>query len=72
MEDNDNNGNGDGQKHRGHGDKGNNNKGGLDSTAEHLLIAAGAIGKQSPNVHLMKLALTQEKVLLFCFVSLAG
>ncbi|KAI1772417.1 hypothetical protein F4818DRAFT_171758 [Hypoxylon cercidicola] len=56
MDDNDNNNKGnngnnnnnDWWKHRGHGDKNNNNnnnsRGGLDSTAEHLLIAAGAIG----------------------------
>ncbi|XXG96570.1 hypothetical protein Hte_002855 [Hypoxylon texense] len=44
MDDNSNNNNGDGQKHKGHGDKDNNNNRGLDATAEHLLIAAGAIG----------------------------
>ncbi|KAI1384624.1 uncharacterized protein F4822DRAFT_433165 [Hypoxylon trugodes] len=42
MADDDNNDN-DGGKHKYHGDK-DSSRGGLDSTAEHLLIAAGAIG----------------------------
>lgn len=40
-------GSNDGGKHKMHGDKDNNSRG-LDPTAEHLLIAAGAIGKQAP------------------------
>ncbi|KAI1413755.1 hypothetical protein F5Y13DRAFT_28419 [Hypoxylon sp. FL1857] len=37
-------GNNDGGKHRFHGGNKDSSRGGLDSTAEHLLIAAGAIG----------------------------
>ncbi|KAI1374600.1 hypothetical protein F4677DRAFT_161893 [Hypoxylon crocopeplum] len=41
---NNNNNNNNGGKHRGHGGDKDSSRGGLDSTAEHLLIAAGAIG----------------------------
>ncbi|OTA91615.1 hypothetical protein M434DRAFT_341966 [Hypoxylon sp. CO27-5] len=40
-------GNDDGGKHKWRGNK-DSSRGGLDSTAEHLLIAAGAIGKWNP------------------------